>query len=135
MNYWHIQMALPQGRGEIRIDSSLLLKEDAPVISTGEWDNFQCRDFKNKIQIGDIVCVRDGKKPIALCKVIGDNFTDANLSSKYLNINFRLVEVLEFYTGEDSFPQAQGTLRRAIDKNTSTWQFINNWYKSTEIKK
>ena len=87
MTYWHLQMSLPDGRDGIHIDSTLLLKEDKPVIGTGEWDSFQCKNFKNTIQIGDIVCVKDGSSPIALCRVISDNFNDDELREKYINYN------------------------------------------------
>lgn len=130
MTYWHLQMSLPDGRDGIHIDSTLLLKEDKPVIGTGEWDNFQCKNFKNTIQIGDIVCVKDGSSPIALCRVISDNFNDDKLREKYINYNYRYVDVLEFYDGSEPFPQPQGTLQIAENEYTRTWQFINNWFNS-----
>lgn len=55
--YWHIQMHLPEGKGGTEIDSSLMLLEAEPIIGTGEWDNFQCKDFK-EIDNGNIVLVR-----------------------------------------------------------------------------
>jgi len=135
MKYWHLQMSLPQGRGGIRIDSSLLLKENPPVIGTGEWDSPQCIDFKDTIQNGDVVCVKDGQTPIALCRVIGTNFLNTALKTKYLHDNYRHVEVLEFYNGDALFPQPQGTLQIAKDKKTPTWKFINNWNRSLNSKK
>lgn len=134
MTYWHLQMSLPEGRGGRHIDSTLLLKEEKPVIGTGEWDDFQCRNFKNTMQIGDIVCVKDGGSPIALCRVTSGNFSDEELELKYINHNYRYVDVLDFYKDEEAFPQPQGTLSKAIDDNTTTWQFINNWYNSYRQK-
>lgn len=128
MTYWHMQMFLPQGRGGIEIDSKKLLEESPALIATGEWDNRQCTDFKSEIAINDIVCIKEGKKILALCRVIGANFKDSALTAKYLNENFRHVEVLDFYSGKEQFPQPQGTLQRATDSKTTTWQFINNWY-------
>ena len=130
MTYWHIQMSQPCGRGGGHIDSTLLLKEEKPVIGTGEWDDFQCENFKNTLAIGDIVCVKEGGRPIALCRVTSNNFNDENLENKYISHNYRYVDVLDFYEGDDSFPQPQGTLSRAVNKDTATWQFINNWYTS-----
>ena len=46
MNYWHLQMSLPHGRGGIHIDTMEMLTEDQPVIGTGEWDHYQCTDLK-----------------------------------------------------------------------------------------
>lgn len=42
--YWHIQMHLPEGKGGIQIDPTLMLLEVEPVICTGEWDDSQCRN-------------------------------------------------------------------------------------------
>ncbi len=66
MNYWHLQMCLPHGRGEVKIQSTDMLNNIPAVIGTGEWDNYQCVNFKNNIKKGDIVCVKEGKKAIAL---------------------------------------------------------------------
>lgn len=74
MNYWHIQMNQPLGRKKLKIDSAKMLKENQPVIGTGEWDDYQCKNFKgvnkNGIKLNDIVLVRDGKNPIALCQLL-----------------------------------------------------------------
>ena len=64
MRYWHIQMHLPEGRGKRKINPTLMLQEEQPVIGTGEWENKkkekhkQCVDFKNVLVIGDVVLVR-----------------------------------------------------------------------------
>ena len=130
MNYWHLQMSLPHGRGGIHIDTMEMLTEDQPVIGTGEWDHYQCTDFKNELNSESIVCVRDGGKVMALCKVISNSFQDKNLQKKYYNENYRYVEILEFYRGNQKFPQPQGTLSRSIDVRTPTYKFIDGWYKS-----
>ncbi|MBP1615627.1 MAG: putative McrBC restriction endonuclease system, McrB subunit [Bacteroidetes bacterium] len=131
--YWHIQMFLPEGRDGIHIDSLKMLQEPQPVIGTGEWDDLQCKYFKNAVNgglaIGDIVLVREGAKPLALCKVKSDSFISDELAEKYINQHYRYVDVLEFYTGKGSFPQPQGTLQKLINSYTDSWKFINNWYK------
>lgn len=128
-------MSLPEGSGGKHIDSSELLREPSPVIGTGEWNNHQCSYFKDVIQINDIICVKDGKAPIALCKVTSDCFKNPSLEAKYLHENFRQVEILEFYNGALDFPQHRGTLQIAKDENTDTWRFINNWLVSIKNKK
>ena len=130
--YWHIQMNLPDGRGGQVIDSKKMLQESTPIIGTGEWDDNQCKQFKGEVstglKIGDVILVREGKTVIALCEVIGENFTDANLTSKYINENFRQVKILDWYSGVDYFPQPQGTLQRLLDSEKDSWIFINNLY-------
>ena len=89
--YYHIQMDHPENRDGPEINPKEMLKEG--LIGTGEWNKKPCRDFKT-IPNGSIVLVRKGQKAIALCQITGDNFTDKNLTSKYLNINFRKVCIL-----------------------------------------
>ena len=125
-------MNLPDGRGGQVIDSKKMLQESTPIIGTGEWDDNQCKQFKGEVstglKIGDVILVREGKTVIALCEVIGENFTDANLTSKYINENFRQVKILDWYSGVDYFPQPQGTLQRLLDSEKDSWIFINNLY-------
>ncbi len=72
MNYWHIQMNQPWGRNKGKIDSSMMLKDNNPIIGTGEWDNHQYNYFINKddnvgLKADDIVLVREGKKANRSC--------------------------------------------------------------------
>lgn len=91
--YWHIQMHLPEGKNGTEIDPEAMLKENKPIISTGEWDDSQCLNFK-EIPQGNIVLVRKGNVALALCEIISDNFTDESLSKKYTNTNFRHIKIL-----------------------------------------
>lgn len=131
-------MFLPEGKGGIKIDSSLMLKEAPSVIGTGEWDNPQCKNFKNEngngLDIGDIILVREGQIPLALCEVKGPGFTSEILQKKHIHENYREVSILSWYEGVDSFPQAQGTLQRLRDDKTDSWQFIDAWFQDTQNK-
>lgn len=133
--YWHIQMHLPEGKGGTEIDSSLMLLEAEPIIGTGEWDNFQCKDFK-EIDNGNIVLVRKGNQAIALCQICGDNFNNEELTDRYLNINFRKVRILAW---ADSYKQprsglfSQGTFS-SCRKNTEQYNYINDWLKYMKNK-
>lgn len=86
--YWHIQMR--EGKKGTLINSMPMLEEQQPVIGTGEWEDKQkqCEKFK-RIPIGSIVLVREGNRALALCKIIGDNYTSEELKAKYGNINYR----------------------------------------------
>ena len=130
--YWHIQMNQPSGRNQGKIDSSQLLKEEAPVIGTGDWDNFQCNNFRggeNGLKKGDIILVREGAIPLALCKVISDCYEDNDLSQKYGQEFFRKVEILDWYEGDSRFPQPQKTLERLLNNKTGSYRFIDEYYK------
>lgn len=140
MRYWHIQMHLPEGRGKRKINPTLMLQEEQPVIGTGEWENKkkekhkQCVDFKNVLAIGDVVLVREGKKAIALCEVTGDNFVDADLRKKYLHINYRHVKILQWasdYKQPDSSRLfSEGTFRPCVNPQASQYQYIHQWHQS-----
>lgn len=128
-------MSKPHGRdGRTYVDPMSMLNLHSPIIGTGEWDDYQCRYFKKNLAKGSIVCVKHGGKPIALCEVISECFKDSELTKEFYNIYYRRVKVLDFYDGDESFPQPQGTLNRAVTKSTPTYQFIKNWYVKTKRK-
>jgi len=115
-----------------------MLREPQPVIGTGEWDNLQCRRFKgqdkNSLAIGDIVLVREGQRPLALCQITSDSFESEELeiTKGYGNKHYRNVRVLTFCNPErdEGFPQPQGTLQRLIRKDTPSWQYIRKLHKT-----
>ena len=126
--FWHIQMHLPEGKGGIEIDSKAMLLEREPVIGTGEWDDYQCRNFKSMAN-GSIIMVRKGNDPIALCEVIGDNFQDAKLEKKYVNANYRKVRILGWADGyQRPRPSlfSQGTLK-SCSPSTEQYDYISGW--------
>ena len=86
-----------EGEKGTRINSMRMLEEQQPVIGTGERkDKYkQCEKFK-RVPVGSIVLVREGKRALALCKIIGVNYTSEELKAKYGNINYRDVEILGF---------------------------------------
>lgn len=129
--YWHIQMHLPKGKGGTQIDSTLMLIESEPVIGTGEWNDSQCKKFKS-IDNGNIVLVRKGNIAIALCQIIGKNFTDKKLTEKYIHVNFRKVKILAWAKDYNKQPRArlfsQGTFS-TCHKNTEQYKYIDDWLK------
>lgn len=139
MNYWHLQMYLPKGKGGIQIDSKKMLLEPQPIIGTGEWEDEQCENFKDSnstgLKINDIILIREGQTIIALCRIISKPFQNTVLTTKYININFRYVEVLEFYNGSQYFPMKQGTLNRLVTPDTSSYKFISNWLKVLNLNR
>lgn len=133
--YWHIQMHLPEGKNGTEIDPTLMLLEKEPVIGTGEWDDKQCDNFKH-IDNGNIVLVRKGGQAIALCQITGENFTDPNLSEKYINENFRKVHILA-WANEYKQPRpglfTQGTFS-PCGKWTEQYKYIDGWLENMKNK-
>lgn len=135
--YWHLQMHLPFNRGEEEIDPVQMLRAPEPVIGMGEREDCQGKYFKYEMKSGDVVLVRKGNHAIALCKVIGENFTDKDLAEKYLHRNFRKVKILSWAESYEQPPSglfAQGTLQPLIDKTKPRYKYINNWLKYMERK-
>lgn len=152
MNYWHIQMHLPNGRnGNTSIHVEELLKNEPAVIATKDYDDDQCRNFKGTqdgtIQIGDIVMVRKGIQPVALVQVTSKVFSDAKLESTFgLNL-FRQVVVLGWMNDDlerkrkmllldykSTNIQYQGTLNSSKPGN-ATGDFIRYWYQQVARKR
>ena len=128
--YWHIQMGKPKGRGGAQINSMDLLCQPQPVIATTEDPDNQCKDFKT-VPEGTIVLVREGKKALALCKIIGPNYNDPELQEKYLCENYRNVEVLGFISNEEqpgSRVFSQGTFSSCTPKAHKQWPYIHALY-------
>lgn len=128
--YWHIQMGKPKGREGARINSMDLLCQPQPVIATTEDPDNQCKDFKT-VPEGTIVLVREGKKALALCKIIGPNYNDPELQEKYLCENYRNVEVLGFISNEEqpgSRVFSQGTFSSCTPKAHKQWPYIHALY-------
>lgn len=123
---WHIQMHLPEGKDGITIDPRDMLLRENPVIGTGEWDDKQCRDFK-ELPIGTVILVRKGNSAIALCKIISESFTSHELQEKYLHINYRKVKILGLIPS-DTQPRSalftQGTLK-SCGPWTEQWKYID----------
>ena len=127
MDYWHMQMNRPWGRGKPTIDSAKMLKENTPVIGIQEWKNIQCLQFKGEndgLKEGDIILVREGQRPLAICKITSKCFQDKELTQKYFFEHFREVEILGW--ANDSmpvFPKPIGTLQILYHgSKTDSWK-------------
>ena len=129
--YWHIHMSHPYGKGSAWYDPMPMLLKEQPVIGTGDWEDNQCLNFKD-IPEGSIVLVRDGNKALALCKIIGPNYTSDTLEAKYHNTNYRNVEILGFIPEEDQpGPKVftQGTFKCCKpDPTKQQWPYIHQLY-------
>lgn len=136
--YWHIHMSYPDGPGSSWCDPMPMLNEAQPVIGITEWEAKQCEDFK-EVPEGSIVLVRDGKKALALCKIVGPNYTSEKLQAKYRNINYRNVEILRFISDEDQ-PASHVFLRGTFkcckpDPAKPQWSYIHRLYTDIMMKK
>jgi len=128
MAYWHIQMYKDREENE---EKRLLTK--LSIIGVGDLgkNNTAVKQFKKTIKIGDIVLVRRGKRVISLVKVVGE--IEDSLEDDYSRLDWfryrRKVKVLDWANNKmENFPQAQGSLQRLVNKDTKSYQYINDWY-------
>ena len=134
IRYWHIQLHPNQ----INWNRERELLETTSLIGLGllKKGDSQIRNFENVMEIGDIVLVKRGSTPIALVQIIGE--------CEYVQIDKkrldwfpyrREIKILDYATDEmPNFPQPRGTLQKAINKNTASYKYIDDWYKVPLIK-
>lgn len=140
--YWHIQIHLPYGRNDIIIDPKKMLENNPSVIGINgsESDPQFYNDFIDKtkdnsgLKINDIILVRKGAMPIALCRVVSDWFSDESLKRLFGVGTYREVEILTWCKNDVRFPQTQGTLQKLINPETDSWKFIDTRYRKVMNK-
>lgn len=158
MNFWHLQ--IHQGsQKRLTLNQFKEILNDLQVIGLGHpWKNkkgdfvLDSKEFQEKMEIDDVVLIRDGKTPIALVKVISNAFEEsqANEQLDWFPIR-RKIKVLSFFEEHPSAKtilqkilqkgnrkqiQATGTLTKATDFTKVTNQFIKQWWKlCSETKK
>ncbi|MDP3211946.1 McrB family protein [Methylotenera sp.] len=151
-NYWHIQLHPDDKLDADTIKSILTTKQ---VIGMGNsWSDKNGnpandpKQFREVIEIGDVVMVRDGSTPVALVKVIGDAYVEPSVDENFDWFTLRRkIEVLGFFYREEKQLldailknhrseriQAQGTLTRCSSIN-ATKDFIVEWNKMADYKK
>ncbi len=143
MNYWH--MNLHPGTESMSNDDikNIILGR---VIGMGIWkEGEKQRDnFKNRVNIGDVVAVLNGRTPIALVEVIGDWYEfsmkengdseDSDHLDKGSIIWFilrrpvKILNLKKVFVPND-FPMTQvGTLGILTTKETPSYKFIESWH-------
>ena len=151
-NYWHIQLHPDDKLDAYTIKSILTTKQ---VIGMGNsWNDKNGnpandpKQFREVMEIGDVVMVRDGSTPVALVKVIGDAYVEPSVDENFDWFTLRRkIEVLGFFDREEKQLldeilknhrseriQAQGTLTRCSSIN-ATKDFIVEWNKMADYKK
>jgi len=129
MTYWHTQMYKDREENEEK-----RLLTELSIIGVGDLgkNNTAVKQFKGTIEIGDIVLVRRGGKVISLVEIIGE--VEDSLEDDYSRLDWfryrREVKVLDWATDKmDKFPQPRGTLQKLINKEKTSYQYIENWHK------
>lgn len=125
MNFWHIQMHAEDMNSKDVYDAL-----DNNYIGLGEWDKGESAidDFKNRMQVGDIVAVRQGATPIALVEIDGVHEDFGEEDHEWIR-HIRNVGILD-RSDDYSFtiPKATGTLSICSNPNAPTTKIIKEWY-------
>ncbi|QJD29028.1 hypothetical protein [Methylococcus geothermalis] len=134
-HYWHMNL---HPTNDLLTDNDIKKIVSSGTIGMGIWERNgvidpQITDFKNRVQIGDIVAVVNGKKPIALVEVIGDWYEFDDPGSIIWFCLRRAVKILciddNYIANLDEFPSRTKTLKISTDKNSETYKYIDDWYK------
>jgi 5-methylcytosine-specific restriction protein B len=146
MNYWHIQL-----HPDIKLSTETLISilKTKKVIGLGEdWNDKNGKPvpdptlFKNEMQTGDIVLVRNTIKPVALVQVEGNPFIEKTIKEDFDWFKLRRkIKIVEIFDGshqqlldevlkkyDSNHIQAPGTLTKC-QGNNATNDFIREWYK------
>lgn len=139
MNYWHIQLH-PDDRGTFDTEKIKKILSEKSVIGLGEWEKGEDKinQFKDKMEIGDIVAVKQGSTPIALVRVTGNAYFERIINDDFDWFpNRRRIDIIDFYDPTYNFtiPQPRGTLSICNDLNTDTAKVIIQWYKNAVNKR
>ena len=129
--FWHIQLNPGESIGRIK---AIEILEKAGVIGffLEPYDR-QYISFRDVMQIGDIVLVRDGIEPIALVEVTGE-FQNVKVFNKDLDWfrQRRAIRILDIAKpSRTRFPKAMGTLERLVG-NTPSRKYVVDWYNSIQ---
>lgn len=127
-NYWHMQLHPNDPEFKKEID----VLEQTGFIGLGSWENGeeQLRQFKDEMRIGDVVLIKRGSLALSLVEITGEfeETADVNHELDWFE-NRRKVKVLDINKSVKSdFPYSRGTLKKASNPVTPTYQYIDAWY-------
>lgn len=110
------------------------------LIGMGDWEekkdgNPQQTSFQKRMNIGDIVLIKSGKTVIGLVRVTSNYFETEPYRDDVWFKRRRGIEILEILDKPKyDFPQPLATLTIASDTKSSTYIYIDNWYKRFKQK-
>jgi len=127
--------------GEQGTDEDIRTLVLSHTIGMGIWDREpgvidpQVTDFKNRVNIGDIVAVLNGQTPIALVEVIGNwyEFSVDNDSIIWFKLR-RAMKILcikeknGYISNLPQFPMRTKTLTISSTATTETYKYIDDWF-------
>ena len=128
-NFWHMQMHQPNSPAGI--EKQILI--DRGVIGLDKWENEEAGQqdaFEQKMELGDIVAVKNGTQLVALVEVIGPYFEVIDDAEFDWLIRRRRIRILDWYRpGLDLKVSPRGTLIRCDQSgDAESTKTIMKWY-------
>ncbi len=141
MNYWHMNL---HRTGERLTDDVIREIVLSRAIGMGIWKRGnvidpQVADFQNRMKIGDVVAILNGRNPIALVEVASDWNEIYNSNSIAWFTLRRAINIIcikgdcEYIANLPQFPMRTKTLTISITKSTNTYKYIDDWHNHCKI--
>ncbi len=130
--YWHMQ--IHPDFLDWRKEEKLL--KEYNIIGLGITKDKQAYiDFEN-MSINDIVLIKRGSKVIALVEVTSNIIEVKTVTDNLDWFKYRRkIRILDFATSKfQPFPSPRGTIKKAINKDTPSYQYIDKWVNKIKAK-
>ncbi|WP_460928021.1 pyruvate kinase [Pseudomonas sp. MC6] len=128
ITYWHMQ--IHPNEKSFADEYVFEILEHKKIIGLGNWDDGKgtIHDFRTKMNVNDIIAIKNGAKLVALVQVIGGWYEVKKEETEFGWIkNRRPIRVLDWELDDRRLPQPQGTLNRCV-KDVETTKIIKDWH-------
>lgn len=107
------------------------LLEALEMIGIDSSENSQSKQFKEMIQLGDIVLIKHRQQPVALVSIEGESQINSTKDDLHWFAFERKIKVLDFFPSDKKldFLLPAARLSKSIDKSSETFKFIDTWHK------
>lgn len=127
--FWHMQMH-PNNKGFFDKYGRLII-EHYKFIGLGHWEEHrsQIDQFMHRMQIGDIVAIKNGEEPVVLVEVTGHCYIVPEDDSKLGWLVYRRpIRILDWNSDKRWKIIPRGTLNICLDCDAKTSKDIMEWY-------
>lgn len=128
VTYWHMQIHPNDKSFAVEHVHSIL--EHNKIIGMGNWKGGEdtIDEFRNDMNVNDIVAIKNGEKLVALVQVIGGWYKVKNDGTNIGWIEHRRpIKVLDWELHDKTLPQPQGTLNKCVN-DVETTRIIKDWH-------
>lgn len=132
--YWHMQIH-PDDQS-FSDENLYSILENKKIIGLGDWKEGQevIATFINKLEVNDIVAIKNGSKLIALVQVIGGAYRVDDDQSEMGWIKYRRpVRILDWELWGKTLPQPRGTLTKCVSSEVETTKIIKEWHEKVNV--